>query len=255
MNYHSDEWIMAGIQKHYNEVLCHYRPEQIVGLFYIGAANYNVDHEDSDVDTWALVFEDDYNDKVYQIDMVHFKDEVIFYCDIRAYINGIYHSDRTYLPGLYTKYRIINPLYSDLFNELIVHKEQFAYNDVANAVKEAKIEITQKHILNFYNKTTKNSYGKILYYCFLNFICINIYRYRENYSSCFYNEFYVKELLKIKQCKYSFKQSENMLKYLLQKIKFFNPTNISYPPVKGLDTFIEHIKEEFIKRYNNECSN
>ena len=51
MNYHSDEWVMNQINRHYlfaNEL---YDSNQIVGVFCQGSTNYGLDCENSDIDT------------------------------------------------------------------------------------------------------------------------------------------------------------------------------------------------------------
>lgn len=55
MNYHSKEWIMERLQEHWKDVLIYYPEDQIIGIFYYGAANYGVDTENSDVDTVCLL--------------------------------------------------------------------------------------------------------------------------------------------------------------------------------------------------------
>ena len=53
MNYHSDQWIMDMVQEHYNEALESFPKDRIVGIFYQGSGNYDLDYEGSDVDTKA----------------------------------------------------------------------------------------------------------------------------------------------------------------------------------------------------------
>ena len=55
MNYHSDEWIMYGVKKHYNEALQYFPKDKIIGIFYQGSGNYGLDYEDSDVDTKLVI--------------------------------------------------------------------------------------------------------------------------------------------------------------------------------------------------------
>ena len=55
MNYHSDEWVMNQINRHYlfaNEL---YDSNQIVGVFCQGSTNYGLDCENSDIDTKCIV--------------------------------------------------------------------------------------------------------------------------------------------------------------------------------------------------------
>ena len=54
-NFHSDEWIMAKVQEHYDEALKYFPEDRIVGIFAQGSPNYGLDYEDSDVDTKLIV--------------------------------------------------------------------------------------------------------------------------------------------------------------------------------------------------------
>jgi hypothetical protein len=137
MNYHSDDEIMSGVQRHYDEILKFYESNKIVCIYYTGAANYYADYENSDVDTWAIIIDDNYNENHYQVSAIDLGQDKIFICDIRAYINGLYYSDWVYLPGLYTKYIIVNPLYEQFYNTLKEQREKFAYNNVPTSVNSA----------------------------------------------------------------------------------------------------------------------
>lgn len=144
-----------------------------------------------------MVIENDYDENKYELPFLHVDNEIIKCCDIRSFINGIYHSDMQYLLPLYTKYYIINPNYIDLFTNLFDKREEFAYNNVPNGVCESKLQIKQ-HALDFYNKTSIRPYYKNLYYCLIFFIGINTYKCHEKYKTCFSNEFYGKKLKEIK---------------------------------------------------------
>ena len=253
MNYHSDEWIMAGVQRHYDEALKHYRPEQIVFMFYTGSANYNADYEKSDIDTWAIVIEDEYIEEQYGMSCIKFNDEVIFFCDIRAYINGIYYSDWAYLPGLYAKYLIINPRYQDFITLLQEKREQFAYNSVFNSVRKALAVNFNFHRKNFFNIAADcTPYYKRLYYCFQILMHINIYKYKEPYASQFYNDDYGVELRKIKMGTYSYLQCRKMLNSITREIESFHPAQEDYPGFEEvLLPLIQDIKVKLLERYEN----
>ena len=124
-------------------------------MFYTGSANYNADYEGSDVDTWAVVIEDTYDEKNYKISSICINNELIFFCDIRAYLNGIYYSDWAYLPGLYTKYYIINTLYRDLILSLREKREKFAYNNVCVSLKNVQLHFNF-HKNKFYSNIINN---------------------------------------------------------------------------------------------------
>ena len=49
------EFIMAKLQEHYDAMLTLYPADRIVGVFLQGSQNYNMDDEESDVDTKCIV--------------------------------------------------------------------------------------------------------------------------------------------------------------------------------------------------------
>ena len=53
-NFHSDEWIMEQLNRHYQEALTLFPEDRIVGVFLQGSQNYGLDYEGRDIDTkWA----------------------------------------------------------------------------------------------------------------------------------------------------------------------------------------------------------
>ena len=55
MNFHNDMWITEQVQKHYKEAQSIIDPHRIVGVFYQGSGNYDMDYEGSDVDTKCII--------------------------------------------------------------------------------------------------------------------------------------------------------------------------------------------------------
>ena len=55
MNFHSDEWIMEQLNRHYQEALTLFPEDRIVGVFLQGSQNYGLDYEGSDIDTKCIV--------------------------------------------------------------------------------------------------------------------------------------------------------------------------------------------------------
>ena len=55
MNFHSDEWILDKVEKHYEEAVELLGEGRVVGVFYQGSGNYGLDYAGSDVDTKCLV--------------------------------------------------------------------------------------------------------------------------------------------------------------------------------------------------------
>ena len=252
MNYHSDEWIMAGLQRHYDEVLTIYRLEQVVGIMYTGSANYNADCENSDVDSWAIVVEEHYDPATYEVQMHRFQDEIIWFCDIRAFINGLSFSDFWYLQALYTKYKIINPQYKNLVDELYNKREEYAYNNIQNFVDLISQRMDFVDIKYFDTELDAHKREKALYYSTIMYIGLLIYKYHEPFESLFYNEYYAAHLLKIKNGNISYEEGKKLYITMAMAVKQFKSSLKDYPSNNNLFTFSEQIMQDFIQKYKNE---
>lgn len=246
MNYHSDEWIMAGVQRHYDEVQFFYHPEQIIGVFYTGSANYNADAENSDIDTWAIVIEDNYDANSYRVKTHYLEtvNEVVWLCDIRAFVFGIANSDFWYLLPLFTKYKILNPTYEDLYQKIFERKEKYAYSDINNAIK-VLIEQMQKH-----SDYSDSSHKKTLYYFMLLYAGFNIYKYNAPFESLFHNEIYGKELQAIKNGDINYQFGKQLCSTVLDELR----TTTFDSSKKSIDSqeilvFSQEIIEDFLRRY------
>lgn len=110
--------------------------EKWVGLFLQGSQNYNLDYEGSDIDTKAIVVPDitsfAWNKK--PVSATHFmeNDEHVDIKDIRVMFNCIKKQNINFVEILFTPYRIINPIYADLFQPVLDAREEIArYNNYA----------------------------------------------------------------------------------------------------------------------------
>lgn len=256
MNYHSDEWIMNNVQRHYNEVARLYRPEQIIAVMYSGSANYNADYENSDVDTWAIVIEDNYAPNKMGVVSYHFDDEVIWIADIRDYVSGLVYSDIWYILPLYGRYSIINPLYEELFNIVIANRALYAYNNVPNAAAVMKQLLdSREQILVGMNKETYHP--KPFSYLYLMLIMTSHYQKHLSFSLLFYNDSYG-ELLKDIKTNFDYESSKTRFYHIKSLLENFTPTYQEYPPIPHLETFsgsvvklILQVYEEITNGYSN----
>lgn len=108
--------IMARMREHLVPVLEHCRGGW-VGLFLQGSQNYNLDYEGSDIDTKAIMMENN--------EHVDFK-------DIRLMFDCIKKQNVNFVEILFTPYSIINPEYADLFQPVLDAREEIArYNNYA----------------------------------------------------------------------------------------------------------------------------
>lgn len=142
MNYHNNEWIMEQIQRHYNEALKLYPEDRIVGVFLQGSQNYGLDFEGSDIDTKCIItptFEEiAMNKKPVSTTHILDNEEHLDAKDIRLYIQTFKKQNLNFLEILFTPYKIINPLYEDLWNKLVSQREDIARMNQHRAVKSMK---------------------------------------------------------------------------------------------------------------------
>ncbi len=122
MNYHNDEWIMAGLQRHYEEALKYIPKERIIGITLWGSQNIGLDHKYSDIDS-ACIFipslEDiqKYPNWVEQI-KISIGHEILCLIDIRLLGYGLELRSLYHLERIYSPYKIIpNEQYIPLWEE------------------------------------------------------------------------------------------------------------------------------------------
>lgn len=142
MNYHSDKYIMDGVREHYNEALEYFPEDRIVGIFYQGSGNYGLDYEGSDVDTKLIVTPtlDDiiFTHKPVSTTHIRNNDEHTDWKDIRLMLQTFRKCNLNFTEILFTKYKIVNPLYMKQWDRVVDNNELIArYNEVA-AVRTMK---------------------------------------------------------------------------------------------------------------------
>ena len=142
MNYHSDEWIMNGVRKHYEEALKLFPADRIIGVFAQGSMNYGLDYEGSDIDTKCFLvptLEDIiFNKKPISTTHIRANEEHIDFKDIRLFLTTVRKQNLNFMEILFTKYKIVNPTYEQYWNRLIENNEQIARYNPVGAVKTMK---------------------------------------------------------------------------------------------------------------------
>lgn len=142
MNYHSDEWIMNGVRRHYEEALKLFPADRIVGVFAQGSMNYGLDYEGSDIDTRCIVLptlEDlIFNKKPISTTYIRANEEHIDFKDIRLFLTTVRKQNLNFMEILFTKYKVVNPTYEPMWNRLIENNEQIARYNPIGAVKTMK---------------------------------------------------------------------------------------------------------------------
>lgn len=209
MNYHSDEWIMQGVQRHYEVLLTRFHKSQILGIFYQGSGNYGADEESSDIDSWAVIIPNSHEQES-SLGTIHLEDtnEVIWVVDLNTHLNGLLSSDPDYLNSLYTKYYIVNQLYQQEWKEIKSCAELFAKNMPVNTIEWVKHRI-DLYIQQFQYDLQK-PYSKKLYLLMVWYIigelCIN----NEPYGQLYNSNMYASELSETKKGKYTFMQAKQL---------------------------------------------
>lgn len=127
--------IMNRLQEHYDEVL--EMGYETVGIFLQGSQNYNLDYEGSDIDSKVITlpkFEDFVlNKKPVSTTHEMPNKEHVDLKDIRFMFDCFKKQNINFVEILFTKYRIMNPKYVDLFQPLIDNAELIAhYNNYAS---------------------------------------------------------------------------------------------------------------------------
>lgn len=141
-NYHSNEYIMNGIKRHYEKALELYGESRIVGVFCQGSPNYGLDYENSDIDTKLILtptIEDIiFNRKAVSTTHIMENKEHLDAKDIRLYIQTFRKQNLNFLEILFTEFKIVNPQYEDMWNVLVEHREEIARYNEFQAIKSMK---------------------------------------------------------------------------------------------------------------------
>lgn len=129
-----DTAIIERLEQHKQNIL--ETKHEWVGIFLQGSQNYNLDYENSDIDSKVIIlptFEDFVlNFKPVSYTHVMENDEHVDYKDIRLMIECFYKQNVNFVEILFTKYRIINPKYADIFQKILDVRERIGrFNNYA----------------------------------------------------------------------------------------------------------------------------
>ena len=226
-----DGLIMARFNCHWNESLEHFKENNIVGLFLQGSQNYQLDNENSDIDT-KLIITPSFKQlamNTQPVSTTHIRDnnEHIDFKDIRLYMQTFRKQNLNFLEILFTPYKIINPLYATEWNRLIANREEIAHMNPWRAVKSMKgvAENKYKHMKHpFPSKIdTLEKYGydpKELHHLARVYDYMQRYANGESYESCLVPKEETRDfLLTIKQGVYSLPMAEAMADFFLREIE------------------------------------
>lgn len=110
----------------------------VVGVFLFGSQNYETDTVESDIDVKAIVMPKIDNLLLgnYEVKETHKRENgelTVF--DIKSMHDNIKKLNINFLEILFTEYRILNPKYQDLWQDMIIMREDIAYHNKHAAMK------------------------------------------------------------------------------------------------------------------------
>lgn len=221
---------LKDLQRHYNFAANYVNIENIIGCYLIGSQNYQLDDEQSDIDTIILVAptlrDIALNKKPISKTYIQDNGEHITLKDIRLFINGIKKGRLDCLEILYTQYYMINPIWIDLASELRNNRENYSrYNE--NAVIQAAAGIVKS--CNKKNPKPKDLYNSIRMRDFLMDYLYKVIPKKSSYEKSLIGDFSLivckrKTNLTEKDLKV-LASNEDIVKLLLKDLKYESSLN------------------------------
>ena len=133
---HKDIKYLSRMQEHLTDALKHFNKDNFVGLFLQGSQNYNLDDEESDVDT-KLIITPSLRDLVMarnpvSTTFVRDNDEHIDFKDVRLMLQTFRKQNLNFVEILFTDFWYMNPDYDEYWQMLVKNREKLArYNPFA----------------------------------------------------------------------------------------------------------------------------
>lgn len=253
------ENIMKRVKEHYDEART--LGKEVVGVWLQGSQNYNLDTEQSDVDTKCIIlpsFEDIVKgSEPYSHTHIRENNEHIDIKDIRVMIEMFRKQNNSYIEILFTSYFIINPEYEELVHELINMREKIARMHVNQALRclagmsMEKYKALEHPYPGTLNKIEKFGYDpKQLHHIVRLNDLMKKYIEGKPYSECL-TPTNRSELIDIKLGKYSLEEARQYAKLyddLNKELK--NRATTSADVVdKETENFLIEIKTKFIRKH------
>ena len=139
MNFHSKEYILEQVHKHLDESFNYFDVDRIVGIFYQGSGNYDLDTPESDIDTKLIVVPSFKSIALAKqpVSTTHVRanNEHTDWKDIRLYIETFRKQNLNFLEILFTDYKMLNKDYEGFWKILECNREGIARMNPYRAVK------------------------------------------------------------------------------------------------------------------------
>lgn len=217
--------IIERLKENYNTVVND--GYEIVGIFLQGSQNYKLDYEGSDIDCKAIILPT-FNDFVLNNKLVSFtkvleNNEHIDIKDIRLMFDCFKKQNINFVEILFTKYNIMNPKYSNLFqvlfdnNELIARYNNYASVNCINGMSLEKYKALEHPYPATLDKIEKYGYDpKQLHHIVRLNEFLKRYIEGELYEDCLISK--TKEhLIEVKKGLYSLEEAREIAKLLSQE--------------------------------------
>lgn len=107
---------------------------EVVGVFLVGSQNYNLDYENSDIDTKAILLPS-FNDFLFNRKQISTtlelppSNEHLDIKDIRLMLQNLNKQNINFVEVLFTEYKYMNPKYEKLFKPMFDNREKIARYD------------------------------------------------------------------------------------------------------------------------------
>ena len=134
---------------HHDMIYVQNQGYKVLGVFLQGSQNYELDYEDSDIDTKAIVlpsFEDIVlNNQPASTTLILEDNSHIDVKDVRLMWDCFKKQNINFLEILFTKYYIVNSRYELFWNDMIEIRERIAHYDNYKAVNCISHIVEEKH--------------------------------------------------------------------------------------------------------------
>lgn len=129
--------VQATLNKYYRDVIFMYPNNLIVGVFLFGSQNYNLSHENSDIDALAIICPS-WDNVIYAekpiSTTINTKEGSIQVKDVRLVLRDMVKPTVFSIECLFTDYKVINPMFNNLWNKIDSNKELIAFANIDNLV-------------------------------------------------------------------------------------------------------------------------
>ncbi len=236
-----EQYINQGLKRHFKEFKEHYPNLEIFILVLQGSQNYGLDiytdEYKSDIDTKMLVIPSlkdvVMNKKPISTTHILPNNEHLDIKDIRLYFDNFKKQNINFLEILFSPYYILNAQYDDLWEELVVGREEIAHYNTNQALKcMAGMSMEKRKALchpypNLIDKIEKYGYdGKQLHHIIR--MCDFIYAYTHNnsYEECLKYLPHKDMMMKAKLSKYTLEEALRIADYYNNSTKDIKDLNL-----------------------------